>query len=104
MQQRISQLKVRDLCDANGILKEMRNLKPLLLFPKLRGMVKSISIVLFSDAAFNITSSNHYGQTGIITGLEFSSENYDRADHIVNWASSKLRRVSYSSYGAEGLA
>lgn len=104
MQQRVPQLRVRDLCEANGMLKEMKDLKPILSFPKVCDDVKSIRILSFSDASFNIGGSNQYGQTGIITGLEFLSRNDERIYHLVDWASSKQRRVSYSSYGAEILA
>lgn len=69
MQQRIPSLKVHDLCEANGMLKEMRDLKPIVAFPKPNKEIKTATITSFSDAAFNISKKNQYGQTGILTGL-----------------------------------
>lgn len=104
MQQQVPSLKVRDICEGNGMLKEMRDLKPIISFPRPSDKVKKVSIRSFSDAAFNITKKSQYGQTGIIIGLEYESENDEKVYHIVDWASVKQKRVSYSSYGAEILA
>lgn len=92
LQQRIPNLKVHDLCEANGMLKEMRDLKPILYFPRPVGLITSSSVLSFSDTAFNISKKNQYGQTGILTGLDICSDNGDRVYHLVDWASTKQKR------------
>lgn len=67
--------------------------------------MKCVEVVTFSDAAFNVTSSQLYGQTGCITGLRYrTTDGNATVYHIIDWACGKQRRVSYSSYGAEILA
>lgn len=56
----ILQLRVRDLCDANGMLKEMRDIKPPLLFPKPEGRFESVSVVSAPDASLKLGSSKNY--------------------------------------------
>lgn len=62
------------------------------------------TVCTFSETAFNISPSQSYGQTGIISGIKIESRDEKTIYHIVDWASSKQRRVSHSSYGAEILA
>lgn len=104
MQQRVPYLTVQDLIDGNRMLKEMRDLEPLVVFKKPPEIVKEMAVLTYSDAAFNISSRQTYGQTGIICGLWFGSDNKGTTYHPIDWCSSKQRRISHSSYGAEILA
>lgn len=104
MQQNINRICVRDIIDANARLKELRQLPCRIKYiaPKRHPI---INICTFSDASYNISESQSYGQTGIVTGLSFGGNwGSDLIFHPVDWTSSKQRRVSHSSYGAEILA
>ena len=62
-------------------------------------------IVTFSDAAFNICSSTSYGQSGFVSGILYRTRSGDeRTFHALDWGSTKQRRVTHSSYGAEIVA
>lgn len=50
MKQCIPRLQVKDLCDANGIDKEMKELKPCITFPENEGKTRSVSILPFYAA------------------------------------------------------
>lgn len=64
-----------------------------------------MNVCSFSDAAFNITACQSYGQPGKITGLVFDLDGErPRIFHPIDWTSSKKRRVSHSPYSAEILA
>lgn len=104
MQQTAPRLRVKDITEANKMLKEIRDLKPLISFRKLTSEVDNIDVWTFSDASFNIVTGRDYGQTGIITGLKVTGKGGESVFHVVDWTSSKQRRVSHSSYGAEILA
>lgn len=104
MQQRITRMYVRDLIDSNSQLKQLRELKAQIRF-KVPTLYTDLSVCSFSDAAFNITACQSYGQTGTITGLAFNvNRGRKPIFHLIDWTSCKQRRVSYSSYGAEILA
>lgn len=64
-------MKVRELCDEDGMLKEMREFKTPFIFPKPNGGIKAVSILFFPDAALNISNNKQYGKKGIRTGLEY---------------------------------
>lgn len=104
MQQVAPRLRVHDLSEANKMLKELRDLDPTILFRKMNTAVSKIEVWTFSDASFNIVSGRDYGQTGVVTGLKAYGKNGENCFHLVDWTSSKQRRVSHSSYGAEILA
>lgn len=61
-------------------------------------------ILTFSDASFNISSKQVYGQTGVIKGIAVNNEHGFPNFYPIDWASAKQRRVTHSSYGAEILA
>lgn len=104
MQQKVTKLCVRDLFDANRELKQLTEMNPRIKF-NANATGKCITICSFSDASFNITAFQSYGQTGIISGLEFdTNRERRRIFHPIDWTSCKQRRVSHSSYGAERLA
>lgn len=107
MQQKVTRLRVKDITDANARLKELRDIKASIRFiTPASGLRSEISVTSFSDAAFNISTCQSYGQTGMVVGLLFD-ENRGRKGpifHPIDWSSSKQRRVSHSSYGAEILA
>lgn len=73
MQQRIQKIRVMDLSDANGMMKDLKDLKTIMKLPRSEGEAKTISIKSFSDGAFNICNNNQYGQAGIIKGLEYEA-------------------------------
>lgn len=104
MQQTAPRLKLHNLTEANKMLKELKDLQPIIRFNKINATIKEIDIWTFSDASFNITSGRDYGQTGIITGIHAKGDGDNEIYHAIDWASSKQRRVSHSSYGAEILA
>ena len=104
MQQKLGKLQVQHIREANTMVKELMKLNPTILYAKPTEKFKQAQVLTFSDAAFNVTKSNAYGQTGIINGMLFEYENGSHIFHILDWTSSKQRRVSHSSYGAEILA
>lgn len=104
MQQRAPTLRVQDLTEANKMLKELKDLTPIVRFRKLDSSIRAMDVWTFSDASFNIVSGRDYGQTGIVTGIMVESIDGQQAFHLVDWASTKQRRISHSSYGAEILA
>lgn len=104
MQQKAPKLRVHDLTEGNKMLKELKDLNPTITFRKLRTGITKIDVWTFSDASFNIVSGRDYGQTGIVTGIRAEGKDGEHAFHLVDWASTKQRRISHSSYGAEILA
>ena len=102
MQQRIGNLKVQHLIDANEMLRDLLKLKPWITFRHPRN-TNQVTYCTFSDASH--PNDRDYGQTGIISGLRITNKINDRTIfHPVDWTSHKQHRVSYSSYGAEILA
>lgn len=104
MQQTAPKLKVSDVIEANKMLKELKDMQPTINLNKMKMYMNKVEVWTFSDASFNITSGREYGQTGIITGIHARSDEEEKTFHIIDWTSSKQRRVSHSSYGAEILA
>lgn len=104
MQQTAPNLRVHDISEANKKIKEAKDLDPTILLRRLSGAVSGMEVWNVSDASFGIVSGRLYGQTGIITGLKIWITEGDCTYHIIDWASTKQRRVSHSSYGAEILA
>lgn len=104
MQQNINRLFVRDLIDANARLKELRQIPCRIKFAAPQSQ-HGLTICTLSDASLIILASQSYGKKGILTGLSFGGNSgRDSIFHPVDWTSSKQRRVSHSSYGAEILA
>lgn len=104
MQQRMSRLTVSLLIDANKMLHELRNLRAVINFRRLNGKTTAVDIVSFSDASFNLSPNQIYGQTGIVTGLRYRTQNDATAYNMIDYCSSKQKRVSHSPYGAEIIA
>lgn len=104
MQQIAPRLRVCDVMEGNKMLKESRDLEPAIVYNKPKSAVTRIEVWTYSDASFNISSTKEYGQSGILMGLMIYTEDNDNIFHVVDWSSSKQRRVSHSSYGAEILA
>lgn len=103
MQQKISMLKVGHLLEANEIVRDIKKLQPTLLFRRTGNVTKAM-ITTFSDASFNITSRKSYGQTGLVLGVRTTMDDGYEMFHMLDWVSTKQRRISHSSYGAEILA
>ena len=99
LQQKISNLKVLHLKEANSALKEVQQIEPKLLF-KSPDNHENPKYIGFSDAAQGKTS---YGQTGYISGIAFKNSSH-HIFHAIDWQSSRQNRVSFSSIGAEILA
>lgn len=105
MQQRVPRLTVEDLIQANGMLKEMRDMRAEVIYRSPKARIQRVVVTSFSDAAFNITNSTQYGQTGIVCGIRFVTDGVGNdVYHIIDWSSMRQKRVCYSSYGAEILA
>lgn len=98
MQQRVPRLTVEDLVQANGMLKEMRDFKAEITYRSPEGSINKVIETSFSDAAFNISKSTQYAQTGLVTGIRFIGNGRDaNIYHMIDWASMKQKRVCYSS-------
>lgn len=105
MQQKIPNLSVQDLIEANQTLKELKQLRAFIRYQRPMKKLDHTEIVSFSDAAFNISKHQQYGQTGFLTGIRLCMANEDSTIyHVIDWSSTRQKRVSYSSYGAEILA
>lgn len=105
MQQCVPYLKIDHIVQANGMLKELKDLKAEILYKNLWVDIAEATIESFSDAAFNISRAKQYGKTGLIVGIRYMMKGRTEAMyHVVYWASRKQRRVCHSSYGAEILA
>lgn len=63
-----------------------------------------VDLITFSDARHNVKKTMTNGQSEIVTGIRYA--NSERADcfHIVDWTSSRQKRVSHSSNSAEIIA
>lgn len=101
MKQKDPRLTVEDIVQANGILKETKQMSASITFRPPPISIYRVVITSFSDAAFNVTQSPIYGQTGIVNGIRYVTkvEEHD-IYHIIDWASMRQRRVCHSSYGA----
>ena len=103
MQQRLSLLKVGHLLEANEMVREIKKLEPVILFRRTEGVIQAI-LTMFSDASFNISSRKSYGQTGVISGIRTMMKDGKEQFYVIDWVSTKQKRISHSSYGAEILA
>eukprot|EP00737_Agarophyton_chilense_P002296 gb/GEZJ01002606.1/.p2 GENE.gb/GEZJ01002606.1/~~gb/GEZJ01002606.1/.p2 ORF type:complete len:228 (+),score=26.32 gb/GEZJ01002606.1/:1554-2237(+) len=105
MQQKLPRLTVRDIMEGNKILTEISRLQPVITFRRQSSLVTDVEIVTFSGAAFNVAATQMYGQTGLVTGLRYRTEDGDATTYyLIDLSGSKQRRASYSSYGAEILS
>jgi len=99
LQQSIGRRTVVDLVTANKVLQEIKALKPVLTF-RAPQQHHDPSYLCFSDAS---KGSSSYGQPGYLSGIYLPGEG-GSLYHVIDWASSKQTRVSFSSIGAEILA
>ena len=105
MQQKLDNVRVRNLCSANGMLAELLKLPCTVLFKAPNKPLVDAFIASFTDAAFNTSASKTYGQNGFVTGIAFRQEgSEENSFHVCDWNSSKQKRVCNSSFGAEILA
>ena len=102
LQQQLSEIKVRHLTHANGVLREAQKNKPILMHGRVED-VREVSLCTFADAAFPKVSGSVYGQTGILCGLVLGN-GPNAAFHPLGWLSHKQSRVARSSSAAEILA
>ena len=104
MLQKSGRLNVAAIVEANSMQKEISKLSPVISFvaPASNDKVHPF-LCSFSDASFNISSKQSYGQTGIFCGLAIPQRNSVLL-HPIEWSSSKQHRVTYSSFGAEIIA
>lgn len=73
MQQRVNRLHLQDIIDANARLKELHEKDASIRFNvPVPNTSPEIGLCSFSDAAFNISSSESYGQTGMVIRLLFN--------------------------------
>jgi len=102
IQQRVGNLTVADLKDANSILREISALNPSISY-KTPPPGYSPKFLAFADGA---QGKGSYGQSGYVGGLYFqpSSANQNILYHITDWYSGKQSRISFSSIGCEILA
>lgn len=71
---------------------------------RLHTSIKNVAIHSFADASFKIVTGREYGLMGIITGLMIQGHDGEDVCQVIDWSSSKQRRVTHSSYGAEIIA
>lgn len=95
MQQVAPRLSVADATEGNKMLKEAKDLNAVIRFNKLQGTVNKVEVWTFSDASYNIVSGRDCGLTGIVTGRMAWSDNGEQAFNVMDWASTKQRRVSH---------
>lgn len=105
MQQLVPFLKVSEIAEYSRAIRQLENLSPIVTFRGPRSKITDASIVTFSDASFNIRSGMSYGQSGFVSGILYrTADGDDKTFHPLDCGSSKQRRVTHSSYGAEVLA
>lgn len=103
MQQRLVNLRVKDIIDGNNRMKYLTLIRPYIRYISQKG-ASDKRIISRSDAAHDGAESV-YGQTGglcVIFIDEAGSRR--RIYHPISWTSHKQKRVSYSAFGAEILA
>lgn len=86
--------------EANTMLKELKYLDPTVRFRKLDTPATKIDLSTFSDASVNIVSGRDYGQTVILTVIMEHGQGGYELFHLIDWASTKQRRIIPYCYGA----
>lgn len=89
--------------EANRSIEEFKDLSPMIKFKALTQQA-DMQITTFSDASFNISSLQVYGQTGIVTGINVYQHDNQILFYPINCTWTKQRRVKHLSYWAEKLA
>jgi hypothetical protein len=98
LQQRLAYLRVSDLCEANVIMRNPRSLKAEIRFQNPSSIAR-VSVLAYSDAAHSGT----YRQGGYLAGLCIHQLDGTMLYFIPDWHSTSLKRVAFSSTGAEIL-
>jgi hypothetical protein len=99
LQQRHADLPVSDLCEANVIMRNLRSLKAEIRLQNPSSIAR-VSVLAYSDAVHSGT----YGQGGNISGLCIHQLDGTMLYFVTDWHSASLKRVAFSSTGAENLA
>lgn len=103
MQQKLGDLRVSHLLDANRMTNELKPLHHGVIF-KSPLRPADITICTFTDASHG-GLDEVYGQTVCISGLRITqSGGLPTLFHGIYWSSHKQKQVSYSSFGAEIIA
>jgi hypothetical protein len=101
--QRQPRLAVFELDLGNRMIKSLQSLEPVVRFPAVEEEILSTRLLAFSDVRFNTMGGELYEQGGYISGLLVRTHARD-AFYFLDQYSSRLKRVVYSSFGAEILA
>lgn len=109
--QQNNSLNGKQLRISNDMISKMQKINHTVLFPFLSEThnnslnIGSLSLMGISDAAFRTNSDQIHGQGGCIIGINVT-EKFSKENHFYYLASysTKLKRVVYSSFGAEILA
>jgi hypothetical protein len=99
LQERLVYLRVSDLCEANDIMQNLRSLKAEIVYQNPSSIAR-VSVLAYSDAAHSGT----YGQGGYLAGLCIRQLDGTVLYFVTDWHSASLKRVTFSSTGAEILA
>lgn len=95
---------MRDLTEANKILKELRDFRPTIKYKKASERLQNMEVLSLSDLSFNISAGRDYGQTGVEICIETFYKDGQNIFHPIDWTSKKQKGFSHSSDGAEILA
>lgn len=82
------------------MLKELKALRVTLNYSSPL-QIENSEVLTFLDAAFNISSSHYYDQSGLITGFHFAVPKGASTYHLIDWNTSEQRHMTHFSYGAE---
>ena len=103
MKQQLSNLRVDHLTEANEMVRDIKKLDPTLSFCQ-ADPVEQAWANTFADASFIISYRKSYGRTGVIYGIRTTMNNGSEQYYVIDGVSTKQKRISTSSYGAESLA
>lgn len=85
MQQKIPHHQVKHLENPNTMLKEMKQLRMVIMFRRPRDLIYAPEVTSSSDTAFKISTHQQYGQTGIISGIRHRTECGDaKTYHLID--------------------
>ena len=99
LQQHTDDLRVRHLAMANGLLRELKHVVPIIVFGRPSGPTLA-KLNVFADAAFPKAAGGTQPQTGIIQGLTLG-DGPTAAFHALDWTSHRQNRVCRSAAAAE---
>jgi hypothetical protein len=99
LQQRLAYLLVSDLCEANVIMRNLRSLKAEIRCQNPSSIAR-VSELAYSDSPYSGT----YGQGGYLAALCIHQLDGTMFYFTTDWHSASLKRVAFSSTGAEILA